>query len=67
LSAGYIYLALGDSDKFFEYMFRAADDHTLAVTTIRFNPMLEKARSDPRFPEIFKRAGLPVKPGTILK
>ena len=59
LSAGYIYLALGDSDKFFEYMFRAADDHTLAVTTLRFNPLLKKARSDPRFPEIFKRAGLP--------
>jgi TolB-like protein/Flp pilus assembly protein TadD len=58
-SAGYIYLRLGNVDKFFEYMFRAADDHTLAVTTLRFNPMLAKARSDPRFPEIFKRAGLP--------
>jgi adenylate cyclase len=58
-SAGYIYLELGDSDKFFEYMFRAADDHTLAVTTLRYNPMLKGARSDPRFPEIFKRAGLP--------
>jgi len=58
LSAGYIYLALGDSDKFFEYMFRAADDHTLAVTTLRFNPLLQKARSDPRFPEIFKRADM---------
>ena len=64
LSAGYIYLELGDSDKFFEYMFRAADDHTLAVTTLRFNPMLKKARSDPRFPEIFTRAGLPVGPAS---
>jgi TolB-like protein/Flp pilus assembly protein TadD len=58
-SAGYIYLALGDLDKFFEYMFRAADDHTLGVTTLRYNPMLESARPDPRFPEIFRRAGVP--------
>ena len=59
LSAGYIHFVLGDSEKFFEYMFRAADDHTLAVTTLRYNPLLKGARSDPRFPEIFKRAGLP--------
>lgn len=58
-SAGYIYLRLGDLDKFFEYMNRAADDHTLAVTTLRFSPMLAMARSDPRFPEIFKRARVP--------
>lgn len=57
-SAGYIYLALGNMDKFFEYMFRAADDHTLAVSALRYNPMLEKARSDSRFPEIFKRANI---------
>ena len=58
-SAGYIFLAVGDLDKFFEYMFRAAEDHTLVVTAERYNPMLEKARTDPRFPEIFSRAGLP--------
>ena len=58
-SAGFIYLALGNADKFFEYMFRAAEDHTLAVTTLRYNPLLEKARVDPRFPEIFRRANLP--------
>jgi len=39
-------------------MFRAADDHTLAVTTLRFNPMLKAARNDPHFPEIFRRGGI---------
>ncbi|HKW05774.1 MAG TPA: adenylate/guanylate cyclase domain-containing protein [Nitrososphaerales archaeon] len=58
-SAGYIYLALGDLDKFFEYMFRAASDHTLQIGNLRFSPLLELARKDPRFPEIFKRMGLP--------
>jgi len=61
-SAGFIYLELGDLDKFFEYMFRAVQDHTLQVTNLRFNPLLANARKDPRFAEIFARAGLPYKP-----
>ncbi len=56
-TAGMIFLALGDSDKFFEYMARAADDGTLPITTLRFNPLLAKARMDPRLAEIIKRAG----------
>jgi TolB-like protein/Flp pilus assembly protein TadD len=60
-SAGFIYLELGDFDKFFEYMFRAVDDHTLQVTNLRFNPLLAQARSDPRFAEIFAKAKLPYK------
>jgi len=39
-------------------MFRAADDHTIAVNTLRFNPMLKAARNDPHFPEIFRRGGI---------
>ena len=57
--AGFIYLALGDLDRFFEYMFRSVDDHTLPVADLRYNPLLEKARDDPRFAEIFRRVGLP--------
>jgi len=58
-SAGLIYLALGDLDKFFEYMFRSVDDHTISVITLRYNPLVDGARGDPRFAEIFRRAGLP--------
>ena len=58
-SAGLIYLALGDLDKFFEYMFRAVEDHTLPVGMLRYNPLVEKSRKDPRFAQIFRKAGLP--------
>jgi len=63
-SAGFIYLGLGDLEKFFEYMFRAADDDTLPAAMLRYNPIVAKARSDPRFPEIFRRVGLPYEPQT---
>jgi adenylate cyclase len=62
-SAGFIYYALGDLDKFFEYMFRSVEDHTVPISLkssfLRYNPLLTKARKDPRFAEIFHRAGLP--------
>lgn len=57
--AGYIYYALGDLDKFFEYQFRAAEDHTILASLLRCNPLFEKARRDPRFGEVFRKAGLP--------
>ncbi|MFZ1024132.1 MAG: tetratricopeptide repeat protein, partial [Thermoplasmata archaeon] len=50
--AGYIYLALGDVDKFFEYMFAAVKSHTLPVTTLLFAPMLAEARKDPRLEQV---------------
>lgn len=58
-SAGFIYLGLGDLDKFFEYMFRAVADDTLPAAMLRYNPIVTRARSDPRFAEIFQRAGIP--------
>jgi adenylate cyclase len=65
-SAGFIYLALGDLDAFFDYMFRAVDDHTLPISLnssfLRYNPLVEKARKDARFAEVFRRAGLPYEP-----
>jgi len=60
--AGYIYYALGDMDKFFEYMLRSADDHTMPAQALRYSPLLEKARKDPRLGEVFRRAGLPYGP-----
>jgi TolB-like protein len=58
-SAGIIYLALGEIDRFFEYMFMAVGDGTVPITMLRYNPLVAKARSDPRFAEIFRRAGAP--------
>jgi len=61
-SAGIIYLALGEIDRFFEYMFMAVGDGTVPITTLRYNPLVAKARSDPRFAEIFRKAGAPYAP-----
>jgi len=57
--AGVIYLGLGNQEKFFEYMFRAAKDHTIPGSLLRFNAATRGIRSDPRFAEIFVRAGMP--------
>ena len=54
--AGIIYLGLGDVAKFFEYMFRAVEEHTLPASLLRYNSVTENVRSDPRFEEIFRRA-----------
>lgn len=56
-SAGFIYLALGDLDKFFEYMFAAAKDHTLQLINITYSPLLAEARKDPRFGQLLSLVG----------
>ena len=56
--AGYIYYAMGDMQKFFDYMYRSAEDHTLPAQALRYSPLLEKARKDPRMTEVFRRANL---------
>lgn len=56
--AGFIYYALGDIDKFFDYELRAAESHSLQASVIRFSPLFKNARNDARFEEVLKRAGL---------
>ncbi len=50
--AGYIYQALGDLDKFFEYMFAAVKTHTLPVTSLLFSPLFAGVRKDTRFDQV---------------
>lgn len=59
---GFIYYALGDMDKFFEYMRTAAQDHTLRGTELMYSPMFAKAREDPRFKEVLATSGIPWPP-----
>jgi adenylate cyclase len=57
---GMIYYALGDMDKFFEYMNRAMDIHALPLGNLVNDPLYEKARRDPRFDKLIQRLDLKI-------
>jgi adenylate cyclase len=54
------YAVLGNKDEFFEWIDEAisAKGGFLAAY-LRYSPFYDKVREDPRFPEIFKKLGLP--------
>ena len=52
------YGGLGDKDRAFQELDRAIDVRTVALVWIKFNPMLEPLRSDPRFAVAVRRMGL---------
>jgi tetratricopeptide (TPR) repeat protein len=53
------YAILGDRDEFFNWIDRAISAKMITVVELRSSPLYDKVREDPRFPEIFKRLGLP--------
>ena len=59
-SIGYIYYALGDLDRYFEYMVASAKNHTLQAVKVRLSPLLAAARRDPRFVMLVIQAGRPM-------
>jgi adenylate cyclase len=54
---GMIKCLLGDMDGFFDAMLRTVQDHNLNPW-IRYWPLLEKARQDPRYREVMLKSGL---------
>jgi len=59
-SIGFIYYALGDLDRFFEYMFASAKDHTMQAVRVRLSPLFAAARRDSRFVMLVIQAGRPM-------
>jgi len=59
-SIGFIYYALGDMDRFFEYMFASARNHTMQAVRVRLSPLFAGARRDPRFVMLVIQAGRPM-------
>jgi TolB-like protein len=51
----YVYHALGDMDRYFENMNRAADEHTMFANFVMYSPLLAKAREDPRYRELVEK------------
>lgn len=51
------YAGLGDKDRALKELERAIEARTMALVWIRFNPMLDPIRADPRFPAALQRVG----------
>ncbi len=52
------YAFLGDFDSAYRVLFRAAEEHDLALQMVRNSPRLEPLRRDARFPELLRRMNL---------
>jgi len=61
-NVGFIYFALGETDRYFEYMRQAAQAHTLQMLRIRFSPLLASARKDTRLLELLASYTRPSQP-----
>ncbi len=55
----FIYIALGDLDKFFELVHAAGEAHMLPMSRLRFSPLYAEARKDPRFIQLLSAYGRP--------
>jgi TolB-like protein len=53
--AGFVHFALGEMDAFFECLERALALHSLPLLELRWSPLYEKARSDPRYHDLMRR------------
>ena len=48
-----------DKDEFFKWIDRAISAKQIRVVYLRYSPFFNKTRDHSRFPEIFKKLGLP--------
>ena len=53
-----IYACMGEKDRAFEYYEKAIEERSLVASWLR-DPLLDGIRSDPRFPKLLERMGLP--------
>jgi tetratricopeptide (TPR) repeat protein len=54
----FLYAGLGEKDRAFEWLEKAAQDQTNLMKYLRVFPLLDPLRSDPRFQDQLRRAGL---------
>ena len=54
----FLYVALGDLDRAFDYLNRAVDSRDQDLSIVRLARELESMRADPRYQELLKRVGL---------
>jgi TolB-like protein/Tfp pilus assembly protein PilF len=54
-----IYATLGETDAAFECLNKAREQHDIQLVSLKVDPSLDVVRSDPRFPDLVRRVGLP--------
>jgi TolB-like protein/Tfp pilus assembly protein PilF len=54
-----IYAGLGEKDKAFSWLDKAATEHSSFLVYVKWEPRLDPLRSDPRFERLLTRIGLP--------
>jgi tetratricopeptide (TPR) repeat protein len=55
---GFVWVALGEHDRAFEWLSRAIDENSWLGFYIKVHPALDPLRSDPRFGQLLERMGL---------
>jgi eukaryotic-like serine/threonine-protein kinase len=55
---GYVYAALGDNDRAFEWLNRALDHYYARLLFLKVDPRADPLRSDPRYAALVQRLGL---------
>jgi TolB-like protein/Flp pilus assembly protein TadD len=54
-----VYTGLEDNDRAFEWLGKAIDARAWEIPTLKTSPVFDRLRSDPRFPALLDRVGLP--------
>ena len=54
-----VYVGLDDADRAFEWLEKAVDARSWEAPMMKANPVFDKLRTDPRFPALLRRIGLP--------
>jgi tetratricopeptide (TPR) repeat protein len=54
-----IYSGLGDKDEAFHWLNRGIEQRSTSNVFVKYDPFFDRLHSDPRFPEVLRRIGLP--------
>ena len=53
-----LYIYLGDKEQAFRWLEKAYEEHSVALTSLKVNPLYDSLRDDARFTDLMRRVGL---------
>jgi hypothetical protein len=54
-----VYTGLDENDRAFDWLIKAVETRAWEMPTVKASPVFDRLRSDPRFPALLDRVGLP--------